>query len=134
MHTVVAILISIHSSLAGRDLRTYRNKTFLSNFNPLFPRGKRHFKILLFSMFHVFQSTLPSREETVLARCRMVYPSDFNPLFPRGKRLLIKKSLILLKTFQSTLPSREETFNIMLLHDRSRFQSTLPSREETCLS
>ena len=58
----------------------------MQNFNPRFPRGKRHGVEVLTD-----------------------FERDFNPRFPRGKRLLAEFLMAENETFQSTLPAREAT-------------------------
>ena len=146
--------ISIHSPLAGRDGPTISPPPPLNDFNPLAPRGARPHDVHLYSgardfnplaprgarraaaqatcIGGSFQSTRPSRGETVgshivtpaqrisihsplagrdgvrfSAGCP---PSDFNPLAPRGARPRIKVHSSGITRFQSTRPSRGETW------------------------
>ena len=100
--------ISIHASREGSDSWKFQLFFCHHNFNPRFPRGKRHNGKFRFIVSKGFQSTLPAREATELIRKRsalerfqstlpareatLLRPScyrrqyDFNPRFPRGKR------------------------------------------------
>ena len=103
----------------------------MTNFNPLFPYGKRRQDAPVMLTMDAIQSTLPIREEThglydlwelhgisihsshtgrdCLGPQGFDGADDFNPLFPYGKRLRRQWSLTRHRRFQSTLPIREET-------------------------
>ncbi len=78
--------ISIHSPLAGRDLQAKRCYQGSLNFNPLAPRGARPASALDRATSGIFQSTRPSRGETMLLNTGIASTK-----------------------FQSTRPSRGET-------------------------
>ena len=110
-----------------------RRKLFgFTDFNPLFPYGKRHRKIpscpspLVIISIH---SSHTGRDYSRNKRRRR--NTDFNPLFPYGKRHTLSVPPASTKIFQSTLPIREETKAIALANGEVLFQSTLPIREET---
>ncbi len=102
--------ISIHSPLAGRDLVQYLvGRIVAIYFNPLAPRGARRPSGRRLSGAGPFQSTRPSRGETLPKRWQRISDRDFNPLAPRGARrfgIMAEKHY---KEFQSTRPSRGET-------------------------
>ena len=62
---VALLLISIHASRGGSDVKSRPLDPYIMHFNPRFPRGKR----------------LPRDCQTPMLS------ADFNPRFPRGKRL-----------------------------------------------
>ena len=62
------------------------DNSLLVDFNPRFPRGKRHHGNPSLRYKPQFQSTLPAREATLLSAGHGRPPADFNPRFPRGKR------------------------------------------------
>ena len=147
--------ISIHSPRTGRDTTGYydpdedkrfqstlptRGETYAvvfrlfgawTNFNPLFPYGKRPAALPRPTHPDWFQSPLPAREETLAAieeqwaeaisihsphtgrdpafRWAARIPSHFNPLSPHGERLDHIYKVITGDEFQSPLPIREET-------------------------
>ena len=57
--------ISIHSPLTGRDLANLKSLIALCNFNPLSPHGERRRHLSRHLSLTQFQSTLPSRGETI---------------------------------------------------------------------
>ena len=64
---------------------------FVTNFNPLRPRGRRRcltFRILVFIQF---QPTPPARTETRFGYTEHCNVGDFNPLRPRGRRRYRRK-------------------------------------------
>ena len=96
-------------------LQTPMRQSGRSDFNPLFPYGKRHDSVhgpavcadISIHSSHtgrdapdnyrtyitkVFQSTLPIREETLLLSQFRPFITLFNPLFPYGKRLIQSKT------------------------------------------
>ena len=79
--------ISIHSPLAGRDLR-FSSVTCPSS---------------------AFQSTRPSRGETSCRPADSSRSPHFNPLAPRGARHSTPTAMATTPAFQSTRPSRGET-------------------------
>ena len=126
-------LISIHSPLAGRDGRETAFGGDGSHFNPLAPRGARPCRIRGGNSALRFQSTRPSRGETVndvivqpvmdisihsplagrdvpaAAGCRG-NNHNFNPLAPRGARppfALIWCRAIMLISIHSPLAGRD---------------------------
>ena len=101
------------------------------DFNPRFPRGKRHLSPLGRRIFFVFQSTLPAGEAT-LGGSPAGIPCDFNPRFPRGKRLPVSKpGQILLPHFNPRFPRGKRLIPLIEKLDKVQFQSTLPAREAT---
>ena len=104
------VTISIHSPLAGRDLRPGECRPCRSDFNPLAPRGARLSREMITGTEgKKFQSTRPSRGETLGGWVRVfairisihsplagrdgihnalgkIWYSNFNPLAPRGAR------------------------------------------------
>ena len=82
------------------------------NFNPRFPRGKRH-----------------------LIEARETARQNFNPRFPRGKRPVLRILAQADIRFQSTLPAGEATYwGAKVVDDGRKFQSTLPAGEATGLT
>ena len=123
--------ISIHSSHTGRDLGVQVVGGLGTDFNPLFPYGKRRGEAMTVIDLSRFQSTLPIREETNSTTSTAWGWEDFNPLFPYGKRPRGQHPNSLANLFQSTLPIREETALGVIRRWMEEFQSTLPIREET---
>ena len=145
-------VISIHSPLAGRDRSRRTAFPGFVDFNPLAPRGARLFPRPAAGCPPGFQSTRPSRGETLASAIngRLLYISIHSPLAgrdaakagrPRPLRISIHSPLAgrdsyiqaarLATQFQSTRPSRGETGSVRLLSRSPRFQSTRPSRGET---
>ena len=81
----------------------------MMNFNPLSRQGER----LGFGDNDVkpmlFQSTLPTRGETLLLIVGLKKAQNFNPLSRQGERLYERALQDLMLQFQSTLPTRGET-------------------------
>ena len=123
-------------------------------FNPRSPRGERLPEGSTGRLHRIFQSTLPARGATMLARvtsdclpisihapregsdrpvggvCRQC--AYFNPRSPRGERLTGDWEKALGGLFQSTLPARGATHPARAGRRRkSKFQSTLPARGAT---
>ena len=112
MTSLFVILISIHSPLAGRDGGAVWIPDRPWHFNPLAPRGARRFRPLLIVGNSSFQSTRPSRGETITtAGSKAGAVNHFNPLAPRGARPKASLLTFPAKAFQSTRPSRGETAN-----------------------
>ena len=147
--------ISIHSPHTGRDPpQRGGNARPHSDFNPLSPHGERHMRTKTAKSREKFQSTLPTRGETLFLPPGYVYGFHFNPLSPHGERPGRDGKLgAYAGRFQSTLPTRGETpsgsipsyGDLISIHSphtgRDRgggrallhhaFQSTLPTRGET---
>ena len=86
---------------------------------------------LSFSIFSVFQSTLP-REERLLGLNFKEANSIFQSTLPREERLLQQYLSHFQLLFQSTLP-REKRRNYATTGDiPTKFQSTLPREERRC--
>ena len=101
--------ISIHSPLTGRDAR-HTVAAFVSrDFNPLSPHGERLVAVGFFAWAVIFQSTLPSRGETLGTRWPLLSAeiSIHSPL--TGRDFCHFTLLRSTYGFQSTLPSRGET-------------------------
>ena len=173
---IMANWISIHSPLAGRDDSQMGVKARIPHFNPLAPRGarrqrgglrqrQRDFNPLAprgarpwggcdFQVKDAFQSTRPSRGETItdVILIALFIISIHSPLAGRDSRTIKTKEKR--KRFQSTRPSRGETFfdgchdhrHRISIHsplagrdfaqnkataESLKFQSTRPSRGET---
>ena len=107
-HRARAVKISIHASREGSDIPAQADIFSLQDFNPRFPRGKRH--------------RLPRRLSAAL---------NFNPHFPRGKRRSSQASCVVSRRFQSTLPAGEATLSPSSNRTSPQFQSTLPAGEAT---
>ncbi len=123
--------ISIHPSLAGRDLSSSAGNYILPDFNPPFPRGKglnsclHHHHIAHFNppfprgkgpchqcrqtaaIFISIHPSLAGRDTKQI--CLVQSNGYFNPPFPRGKGLAPFPGNKSFFKFQSTLPSREGT-------------------------
>ncbi len=80
---------------------------------------------------NLFQSTLPSQEETdtLNTQCENLAISIHSSL--AGRDLKHQGTLKTYLRFQSTLPSQEETTHMDKASEAAEFQSTLPSQEET---
>ena len=129
--------ISIHASREGSDIGKDTKSIDGFNFNPRFPRGKRHklhrklhpkteFQSTLpareatkagrrFISPEIFQSTLPAREATPQLQSSRLAPGNFNPRFPRGKRLHSYRLWVLIKNFNPRFPrgKRPKYFTII---------------------
>ena len=145
--------ISIHSPLAGRDDKKPGTADPNADFNPLAPRGARHRAMRTLSESCKFQSTRPSRGETVVMQVPSIKQvisihsplagrdgsilgrensaAYFNPLAPRGARPTATSRANAAAEFQSTRPSRGETKSYTSQLPTKIFQSTRPSRGET---
>ena len=147
--------ISIHSPHTGRDHPAVDAvMPPLFNFNPLSPHGERRLSLACPLHRIPFQSTLPTRGETLVVHhqgdgadisihsphtgrdrgqeARIYAEYQFQSTLPtRGEtaRRAAFSRLILL--FQSTLPTRGETISLAAFVERRIFQSTLPTRGET---
>ena len=120
--------------LAPRGARhwTLKLPQRLTNFNPLAPRGARQSRGLEYYIKEsLFQSTRPSRGETVSESDLRYHVLHFNPLAPRGARRTGNQQARRTHTFQSTRPSRGETWLALFWLRARGFQSTRPSRGET---
>ena len=140
--------ISIHAPLAGSDPRRHMRKRRYSYFNPRSPCGERRYDIILVAQFDnfnprspcgerlrclvtnarptQFQSTLPLRGATRLARCQKVYftISIHAPL--AGSDSCASLFPVVYRLFQSTLPLRGATAAKTVMQARTGiFQSTL---------
>ena len=104
----------------------------ITDFNPRFPRGKRHTILPSAAGEGYFNPRFPrGKRPCSSAFCPKLH--DFNPRFPRGKRLSVSAiSLWDSFLFQSTLPAGEATKAIFTRSLDSQFQSTLPAGEATC--
>ena len=83
---------------------------------------------LSFSIFSVFQSTLP-REERLLGLNFKEANSIFQSTLPREERLLQQYLSHFQLLFQSTLPREERQILILFNRFECLFQSTLPREE-----
>ena len=123
------------------------------HFNPLFPYGKRPCynplgpEVLLFQStlpireetliahkvndLFLFQSTLPIREETCSPRCPRRSCAYFNPLFPYGKRRPLHLEPRQRRNFNPLFPYGKRHAEPAQKAGTPVFQSTLPIREET---
>ena len=102
-------------------------------FNPLSRQGERPNVGNMKFTRALFQSTLPTRGETIRYneyQNRLVI-SIHSP--DKGRDLLVIPIVHLRIQFQSTLPTRGETVDWYHSKFRWLFQSTLPTRGETCL-
>ena len=125
-------LISIHSPHTGRDglddVAVFGTKIFQST---LPTRGETIADEAALAKYGRFQSTLPTRGETTCWTTATSQTRYFNPLSPHGER---QTYAVLVRTdeqFQSTLPTRGETRRRWTGTTPSPFQSTLPTRGET---
>ena len=146
-------MISIHSSHTGRDrssasrmpngrrfqstlpireetIATDASWNLPTDFNPLFPYGKRRPDQPPPPHCPNFNPLFPygKRPGSSYRRCGT---GHFNPLFPYGKRPFRGSVRRSGAQFQSTLPIREETCCNFYCIIFPIFQSTLPIREET---
>ena len=97
--------ISIHASREGSDIGKDTKSIDGFNFNPRFPRGKRHTQEGIHPKKHWY----------------------FNPRFPRGKRHKLHRKLHPKTEFQSTLPAREATLHVWASnHIISNFNPRFP--------
>ena len=87
--------ISIHSPRAGRDRLVNAPIVSLS----------------------LFQSTLPTRGETVWSTRRLSVPPYFNPLSPHGERPTSRRWPTPPRLFQSTLPAWGETLCVSIVFE-----------------
>ena len=123
-----AIIISIHASRGGSDMASTVVTGRHCDFNPRFPRGKRHllrpsqhggkkFQSTLLareatsvgvidSDYYGFQSTLPAGEATRQRRRKLRW-QYFNPRFPRGKRHSQKFFVVIHRYFNPRFPRRK---------------------------
>ena len=102
--------ISIHASRGGSDGCADANRNYRYDFNPRFPRGKRHF---LTERFQLAQD-------------------NFNPRFPRGKRpsgLGAVCHIVMISIHASRGGSDLKA--LTLKRHKHKFQSTLPAGEAT---
>ena len=124
--------ISIHSPLAGRDNLEPVHLHARKHFNPLAPRGARRPLLTLSGSSCIFQSTRPSRGETM-------YPGDssapgkisiHSPL--AGRDPLLQDVEPEGSLFQSTRPSRGETRagSVMLPAGKISIHSPLAGRDK----
>ena len=103
-----------------------------SDFNPRFPRGKRHDIVAVSMQSYEFQSTLPAGEATRRRRRPGSRNRHFNPRFPRGKRLSAppkKASSSVISIHASRGGSDPAVFRPIA--ETAKFQSTLPAGEAT---
>ena len=128
--TVPVAHISIHASRGGSDVGDFFSKCSPVDFNPRFPRGKRHGQGTSMIQDINFNPRFPrgKRPPPLLQALRISY---FNPRFPRGKRQTHGAYISTLQSFQSTLPAGEATYSSGLQHSCPLFQSTLPAGEAT---
>ena len=102
------------------------------NFNPRFPRGKRHrLASEPVSVNRNFNPRFPrgKRPPVIIIHSPSYY---FNPRFPRGKRRITMAGTASMRLFQSTFPAGEATYdNNPILKWCMTFQSTLPVGEAT---
>ena len=148
------IFISIHASREGSDSSDSAASRRGRDFNPRFPRGKRHPARSVPGLRRPI-SIHASREGSDLSKHEILNVFlHFNPRFPRGKRLSTKGVHAKMSIFQSTLPAGEatpkatdSTFYVWISIHASRggsddaaiiyyagggeFQSTLPAGEAT---
>ena len=123
--------ISIHSPHTGRDALWATTQKAPSNFNPLSPHGERQAYILYILIIYKFQSTLPTRGETLIAGAN-IPPMLFQSTLPTRGETSFRLVSSLSGIFQSTLPTRGETQGLSARVLRpGKFQSTLPTRGET---
>ena len=146
--------ISIHSPHTGRDIPFfYFFSNFFGDFNPLSPHGER---LLLYSCqtrAKKFQSTLPTRGETLLPGPFSALLPYFNPLSPHGERRNAAGDVRGRSDFNPLSPHGErharfspfDALPDISIHSphtgrdsicsgvcfRGQFQSTLPTRGET---
>ena len=104
-------------------------------FNPLAPRGARHFWRDHLLPYPKFQSTSSSRSQTFFYFNCDITHVYFNPLAPHGARLVSGFSFLWILRFQSTSSSRSQTPDLLIrVTDHTLFQSTSSSRSQTRLS
>ena len=103
------IFISIHASREGSDSSDSAASRRGRDFNPRFPRGKRHPARSVPGLRRPI-SIHASREGSDLSKHEILNVFlDFNPRFPRGKRLSTKGVHAKMSIFQSTLPAGDAT-------------------------
>ena len=128
-----SVAISIHSPHTGRDAHILYILIISINFNPLSPHGERRWYNGPEGPKISFQSTLPTRGETV-SPCWMpplITISIHSPHTGRDRRHIHRDGGP--RKFQSPLPTRGETTACTRARRSKRFQSTLPTRGETRL-
>ena len=106
--------ISIHASRGGSDVGDFFSKCSPVDFNPRFPRGKRHGQGTSMIQDINFNPRFPrgKRRPCCSASQGSMY---FNPRFPRGKRHNMNAFSISLDVFQSTLPAGEATLRFVTM-------------------
>ena len=121
-----AIKFSIHSPLAGRDLKAQEKVLTSQVFNPLAPCGARpkcwpaSLAICCFSI----HSPLAGRDHS--ASCQAPACWFFNPLAPCGARHACLIVYALLTYFQSTRPLRGETMKVIFYREFNKFSIHSP--------
>ena len=100
-------------------------------FNPRSPHGERLTRLMRARWHGPFQSTLPARGATDVAKGRKRPRKDFNPRSPHGERRRTATHKRRRERFQSTLPARGATEPPARASSRQQFQSTLPARGAT---
>ena len=83
-------------------------KEFRRDFNPRFPRGKRHQKQVYLLLNQDFNPRFPRGKRPAPAHL-LKSATYFNPRFPRGKRPTGRPRRMESLQFQSTLPAGEAT-------------------------
>ena len=101
--------ISIHASREGSDFVSLQIRGVDIDFNPRFPRGKRHPPRPHQCRYPKFQSTLPAREATDRL-APLEQPQRISIHASReGSDHLRRNAFFIYLVFQSTLPAREAT-------------------------
>ena len=101
------------------------------NFNPRFPRGKRHGQGTTMIQDINFNPRFP-RGKRLIVSFLLVITVDFNPRFPRGKRLKQRNQRAdLLANFNPRFPRGKRPLLLVMVKMACIFQSTLPAGEAT---
>ena len=149
----IAVIISIHASLAGGDRSIEAPpRQRLISIHASLAGGDRGVSMAELNVSISIHASLAGGDFTLLSEsiCRFMISihaslaggnprrccaapgaHNFNPRLPRGRRPHTSTGILRSRTFQSTPPSREATQNAMILIDLKQFQSTPPSREAT---
>ncbi len=128
----VAYYISIHASRGGSDSKIGLSSLQIDDFNPRFPRGKRHLHGGRYPCPVHFNPRFPRGKRQALVTAIKDNKSDFNPRFPRGKRPMcmcpiITRIIISIHASRGGSDHRQQ----VMQHSRKEFQSTLPAGEAT---
>ena len=123
--------ISVHAPTRGATSNSLSFSIF-SVFQSTLPREERLLGLNFKEANSIFQSTLPREERQQLLH-HNYYHHQFQSTLPREERRIFDFIRIIFILFQSTLPREERPVPAVLHPSCVRFQSTLPREERRLL-